>query len=161
MPVTQDIVSAYRRPRAIMRRLVDMGRREDRALILLLMGCIVAFIAQSPWQAREAFYDPSIPLEARLYWSALFWVFIMPLVFYALSFVSHLVIRAIGGQCTGYGARLALFWAFLASSPFMLLLGLVAGFIGSGPQGTLTALVWVAVFLWFWFSNLREVGWSA
>ena len=161
MPVTQDIVAAYRGPRAVMRRLIHMGRREDRALIILLSGCILAFVAQSPWQARLAFYDPTVPLEARLYWSGLFWVFIIPLVFYAVAFASHVCLRAVGRKSTAYGARLALFWAFLAASPLMLLMGLVAGFIGAGPALQLVTILWCAVFLWFWGSNLREVGWDS
>lgn len=157
MPVTQDIVATYRGPRRVMRRLLEMGKREDRALVILLFGCVLAFVAQSPWQARLAFFDPGVPLEARLYWSALFWILIVPLLFYVLSFASYLAIRLLKKGATAYGARLALFWAFLASSPFMLLLGLIAGFIGPGAGLQVVSAIWCAVFLWFWMSNLREV----
>ncbi|MER3352422.1 MAG: hypothetical protein RLQ73_00450, partial [Hoeflea sp. D1-CHI-28] len=59
-----------------------------------------------------------------------------------------------------YGSRLALFWAFLAASPLLLLYGLVAGFIGPGAGLTGVGVGWVAVFLWFWLSNLREAEWG-
>ncbi len=61
---------------------------------------------------------------------------------------------------TGYGARIALFWAFLAAAPVLLLHGLVAGFIGPGAGMTIIGVIWCGVFLWFWLSGLREAGWS-
>jgi hypothetical protein len=38
-------------------------------------------------------------------------VFIAPLFFYLLAAISHGVARVLGGKGTGFGARLALFWA--------------------------------------------------
>ena len=66
-----------------------------------------------------------------------------------------MVARALGGRGSWYGARMALFWSLLASSPLVLLNGLVAGFVGAGPGLTLVGLAWVGVFLWFWFAGLR------
>ena len=77
------------------------------------------------------------------------WVFIAPLALYALAAVLHIVARLVGGQGTFYAARLALFWALFASTPLLLLHGLVAGFIGPGPQLAMVGAVWFAVFLWF------------
>lgn len=160
MAVTRDIVASYRGPRRVVRRLLDMGPREDRALILVIVGCVLMFIAQSPWQAKLAYFDPSVPLEARLYWSGFFWILLMPLLLYLLAFLSHLVARILGGGGTGYGARIALFWAILAISPITLLLGLVAGFIGAGPGLQGVGLIWCGVFGWFWISGLREAEWG-
>lgn len=161
MPVTTDIVATYRGPRQVVRRLLDMGSREDRALILGITACVLIFVAQAPWQARVAHFDPSVPVQARLYWSSFFWVLIMPLFLYVLAFLSHLVARALGGTGTGYGARLALFWALLAVTPISLLAGMVAGFIGPGRGLQGVGLIWCGVFLWFWLSGLREAEWSS
>jgi hypothetical protein len=81
-------------------------------------------------------------------------------MFYLLAFISQLIARLIGGRVTGYGARIALFWAFLAAAPVLLLHGLVAGFIGPGAGMTIIGAIWCGVFLWFWLSGLREAGWS-
>ncbi|MEQ8903115.1 MAG: YIP1 family protein [Roseovarius sp.] len=161
MPVTSDIVATYRGPRRVVRRLLDIGEREDRALILVITACVLIFVAQAPWQARLAHFDPSVPIEARLYWSSFFWILIMPLLLYLLAFLSHLVARTLGGNGSGYGARIALFWAFLAVSPVSLLLGIVAGFVGPGPGLQGVGLIWCGVFGWFWLSGLREAEWSS
>jgi len=159
MPVTTDIVAAYRGPRPVMRRLLAMGPHEGRALAILMAGCLVTFIGQWPRLARQAHLEGQ-DLNPLLGGALLGWVFIAPLAFYALAFLSHLVLRAFGGRAAPFAARMALFWAFLAASPLLLLHGLVAGFIGPGAGLMAVGAIWVAVFLWFWLSNLREAGWG-
>lgn len=161
MAVTRDIVATYRGPGRVVARLLAMGQREDRALAILMAACAVIFIAQWPRLARQAHLDPEIELNMLLGATLLAWVMIAPLLMYVLAFVSHLVARAVGGRGTGYGARIALFWALLASSPVLLLHGMVAGFIGAGPALSLVGLVWLALFAWFWVSGLRQAEWPA
>lgn len=87
-------------------------------------------------------------------------IFIAPLALYALAMISHFLMRMIGGQGDGCCGRLALFWAMLASSPLLLLNGLVAGFIGPGPALSAVGILWVVVFFWFWISGLIEAYWG-
>lgn len=155
MPVSTDILATYRGPGRVVRRLLDMGPREDRALIFVMGFCLVAFIAQMPGLARRAHLE-GLELNMLLGGALLGTVFILPLFFYALAMVSHWAARLVGGRGTSYGSRLALFWALLSSAPLVLLNGLVAGFIGPGPTLTLVGVVWVAVFVWFWLSGLRQ-----
>lgn len=159
MPVTTDIVATYRGPRRVVRRLLDMGVREDRALMMLVVACIVVFVGQWPRLAREAHLTDQ-PLNPLLGGTLLAWVFIAPLLFYMIALISHGVARLARGQGTAYGARLALFWAFLASSPLILLHGLVAGFVGPGAGLQLVGIIWCGVFGWFWLSGLYEAEWS-
>jgi len=159
MPVTTDIVATYRGPRRVVRRLLDMGVREDRALMILVGACIVVFVGQWPRLAREAHLTDQA-LNPLLGGALLGWVFIAPLLFYVLALVSHGVVRLARGHGTAYGARLALFWAFLAASPLILLHGLVAGFVGAGAGLQLVGIIWCGVFGWFWLSGLYEAEWS-
>ena len=153
MPVTTDIVATYRGPGRVMRRLLDMGPREDRALAFVMAGCGLVFLSQWPVLARRAHLE-QLELNALLGAALMSWIFIAPLLLYALAALSHLLARLIGGKGTFYGARLALFWALLASGPLILLNGLVGGFIGPGPALSLVGAVWFAVFLWFWLRGL-------
>ena len=157
MPVTRDITATYRGPGRVMRRLLQAGAREDRALAVLMGFCVVAFIAQMPRLAREAHLqdqDLAMLMGGALMGS----VFILPLVLYGIAALSHLVRRVLGRGGSAYAARLALFWSLLASTPLLLLYGLVAGLIGPGPALQAVGLVWVAVFLWFWIASLRASG---
>lgn len=160
MPVTRDIVASYKGPGRVVARLLTMGQREDRALAILMAACTVIFVAQWPRLARQAHLDPSIELNMLLGATLLAWVMIAPLLMYVLAFLSHLIARAAGGRGTGYGARIALFWALLASSPLILLQGMVAGFIGAGPALSAVGFVWLVVFVWFWLSGLRQAEWG-
>jgi hypothetical protein len=155
MPVTTDITATYRGPGKVVRRLIDMGEREDRALAILMAGCVLVFIAQLPRLAREAHLTDQA-LDTLLAGSLMAWIIIAPLIFYLLAALSHLVARAVGGKGTWYGARLALFWALLASSPVLLLHGLVAGFIGEGAALNGVGILWLCVFGWFWAAGLRQ-----
>ncbi|MEM9552221.1 MAG: YIP1 family protein, partial [Pseudomonadota bacterium] len=118
MPVTTDITATYRGPGRVVARLLALGQREDRALAFLMGGCLLVFVAQLPRLAREAHLTGQA-LDMLLGASLMAWVIIAPLIFYLLAALSHLVARAVGGKGTWFGARLALFWALLASSPVL------------------------------------------
>lgn len=156
MPVSTDIVATYRGPGRVMQRLLAQGPREDRALVFLMLSCSIVFVAQMPRLSREAHLGGQ-DLNMLMGGALLAWLFIAPLMLYVLAGLTHLVLRALGGQGDGYGVRLALFWALLAASPLILLHGLVAGFIGPGPGLQAIGLIWLVVFLWFWLSGLRVV----
>lgn len=131
-----------------------MGPREDRALAILMGGCVLVFIAQLPRLSREAHLTGQ-ELNMLMGGALMAWIFVAPLLLYILAGLSHLVARLLGGQGDWYGARLALFWALLASSPLLLLHGVVAGFVGPGAAQQGVGLGWLIVFLWFWFACLR------
>ncbi|UZD92134.1 YIP1 family protein [Cognatishimia activa] len=152
MSVTRDILATYRRPKSVALRRQADGPREDRALAVLMSACIVIFVAQWPRLSREAHLEQTdiMPLIGG---ALMGWVFMMPLVFYALAFVTQIILKAFGGT-TGYKARMALFWALLACSPIILFQGLIAGFIGPGLLNNIFGFLWVAALLSFWFAGL-------
>lgn len=137
-----------------MRRLLADGQREDRALAILMAGAFLAFVFQLPRLSRQAHLqgEDLTGLMANTLFACLFF---LPLIFYGIAAVSHLVAKIFGGKGTWYGARLALFWSFLAASPLMLLNGLVAGLMGPGVELQIAGLIWFLVFSTFWFINLR------
>lgn len=155
MPVTSDITATYRGPGRVMRRLLDRGQREDRALAFLMSFCVIVFFSQLPRLSREAHLSGQ-ELNMLLGGTLMAWIFIAPLLLYSLAALTHLVARALGGQGSWFGARLALFWSLLASTPLLLLHGLVAGFIGPGIELQAVGFLWLVVFGWFWFSSLRQ-----
>lgn len=154
MALTQDIVATYRGPSKVMGRFLSQGRNEVRALLFLLLSGLMVFIAASPFQAREAQFDPDGPLSVRLYWSAFLWIFIMPLLMYGFAAAIWAVSRVARINITGFDVRLTLFWSLLATTPVMLLLGLVAGLIGPGIQLQAVGIIWLCIFGWFWGSGL-------
>ena len=154
MALTQDIVATYRGPSRVMGKFLDQGRNEVRALLFLLLSGLLIFVAASPFQAREAEFDPDGPLAVRLYWSAFLWIFIMPLLMYAFAAAIWLISRITRARVTGFDIRLTLFWSLLATTPVLLLMGLVAGMIGPGIQLQVVGIIWLSVFGWFWVSGL-------
>ncbi len=168
MPVVPDIMASWRRPRAVLARKLAEGPREDRAIATLMGACALIFVAQWPGLAREAHLArvaaemtgtplDQVPSLQALMGSRLFaLIFLAPLVFYVLAALSHLVARLLGGKGTGFGARMALFWALLCTTPAMLLQGLVAGFIGAGTAATVVGLGVFGAFLYLWINMLIE-----
>ena len=156
MAVSSDILRTYHAPRRVVREKLANGEREDRALATLIGACVLIFVAQWPLLSRQAYLDPSVPLDARMGGALMGWLFIVPLAAYVIAAASHLLARLLGGRGTWFGARLALFWALLAASPLWLLNGLVAGFIGPGAALNLVGLLAVAAFLLFWGAGLWE-----
>ena len=155
MSVTTDIKASYRGPGRVVARLMGQGRREGFALNILLFACIVMFVAQAPYQSREAHFNPDVPLMARMYWSAFLWIFLVPLLLYGFAAMVFGLARLAGRNITGYGIRLSLFWALLASSPVVLFLGLIAAFIGPSAGLQLVGMIWLLNVLWFWLAGMR------
>lgn len=155
MALSSDIVATWRGPGKVIRRFLGYGRQEGRALSFLLIACVLYFIAQMPWQAREAHLDDTVPLQARLYWSGFLFVFLMPLALYAMAGLIALLARVARLPIGGYAVRLTLFWALLAAVPAGLLAGLVAAFNGPGLELQITVVIWLAAFLWIWLAGLR------
>lgn len=156
MSLFGDIAATYRRPRAVMRRHLAAGVREDRALVYLMLGCGLIFLASWPKIAATAHLDESVPLDAAMGGALLGWLFLAPLALYGLAALAHLMARLLGGRGSWYGARLALFWALLAASPLWLLNGLAQGFAPASPATKLTGGVALAVFLLFWGASMLE-----
>lgn len=162
MAVTTDMMRSWRRPREVMRELLSHGPREDRALAYLMAACVVIFIAQWPRLARmSAGFDLSagaeVPeLSQLIAYEMLGWLMMWPLIFYGIAALSHIVAKIFGGKGTWYTARLALFWALLATTPAALLYGLTAGLIGPGPQTHVVGAIWGVLFIVIWVQSLRQ-----
>ncbi len=156
MAISRDIAATYRGPGAVVRRLLALGPREDRALAFVMGACALMFVARLPALSRQAHLQET-ELNPLMGGALLGTVFILPLILYVLAAVVHLVLGTVTKRGSGYGSRLALFWALLAAVPMALLNGLTAGFVGPGPALALTGVLWAAVFFWFWISGLRVV----
>ena len=149
MTVAAEILATYRDPSAPMRRMLAEGPREDRALIILTPAAVLLFVARTPFLARAAALDPSVPLDARLGITLFVMLFMLPLLAYGLAYLIHLILRAFGATGAAYGARLALFWGLLAIAPAMLVQGLLEGLIGPTAAVRGFGVAVFVLFLWF------------
>lgn len=154
MSAVDDIFRSYRAPRAVVRAHLARGRSEPRALTFLLAALGVIFVAQWPRLSRLAYLDPDLPMTGLMVGTGLALLAMIP-VFYLLALGAHGLARLAGGRGSGYGARLALFWALLAASPLMLLQGLVSGFLGEGLQLSLVNLLIFGAFGLIWGAGIR------
>lgn len=155
MAVSSDVFRTWRVPRRVMRSLLAMGQREDRAIAYLMIGCLVLFISRLPALQRMAVLEDGDFTRDASY--AFFGVMmILPLIFYGIAALSRLALRPAGGQGTWYTARLALFWALLASTPMALFHGLLRGFNGDAPATQVIGGLWFVGFLVIWVQCLRE-----
>ena len=155
MTVTTDIVQAWRRPKAVMRRHVQRPKSEPFAFSLLVAFLLLAFVSLWPLLSRQSLLQPEVPMLQRLVAAGLALLASIPF-WYLLAALSHWIAKALGGQGSYYTARLALYSALLAVTPGMLLQGLVAGMIGPGLQRDLVAALVALAFAWIWISMLRE-----
>lgn len=158
MPVSRDMGRMFRRPRVVVRELFAMGPREDRAIAWLMIGCFLVFLSRLPALQRNAVEAGSNFQQDTIYaFFAL--MMIAPLMFYLIAAVIFLIAKLLRPAITAYGARLAIFWGWLAATPIALFYGLLVGFNGLDHPGTIMiGAVWLIVLLWFWISGLTEVS---
>ena len=160
MAVSTDILQTWRGPRAVYRRLLAMGQREDRAIAILMAACFLIFIAQWPRlvRASQGIDSPTgieVPaLDRLMAYEFMGWLMVWPLALYIIAGLVVLLMRSFGAGITGYGGRLALFWALLASTPAMLFYGLLRGLNGDVIATKLAGAVWIAALLLFWAFGL-------
>lgn len=138
-----------------MARLLSMGQREDRAYAMLMGGCIISFMAQWPFRARQAHLNGET-LTDYIQHDALGIVFLLPLIAYGLAALVRLLTRLFNAKADYYSARLSLFWALLASSPTLVLAGMIKGFIGLGTANSTVGALWLIIFLWVLVNSLIE-----
>lgn len=157
MSVMRNIYDSYRRPATVYQSFVTDHFEEKTALGFLAGGCLLAFISRWPTAARDAYLsDQALDM---LLGAALFaWIFIAPLLFYALAGVLTLLLFIGGWRDIGLPLRLSLFWSFLAAAPLMLIYGLVSGFLGRGVLTNLIGVLWLGVFLWFLVCAFRALS---
>ena len=132
----------------------------------LMFGCFLFFLSILPVIQRDITLNgtsttmPGVETIQQAMTSLLFGsMMLLPLVFYLIAFLAFLLTRALRHGATPYGARLAVFWGWLAASPVALFYGLLVGFNGiDHPGSVLIGAVWLAVLLWFWISGLAETS---
>jgi hypothetical protein len=137
-----------------MRRHIDNGIAEEQTLFFALLFGGLSFLSQLPEIAKRAHLtDDSLPAMTAAQFIAS--VFMMPLLMYAIAAISHLILGRFGGQGDHIGARRALFWAGVVTAPVMLFATIVSTYL---PDARIPlAAVTTMVFIWQWFSNLKEL----
>jgi hypothetical protein len=150
MSVASDIAESWIAPARVLRRHLARGQREDRALAFLMLGCALVFLSE--WPSILA-APGEVPVEARLGGAMLAWMGMMPLALYGVAALSHLAARAMGGQGSFFGARLALFWALFAVAPLWLMAAALCTVVPPAVAATVEAVA-LAGFVWLWLSGL-------
>ena len=154
MTVAQDIVRTYRATRDTIARRIGVEVREDKAFAVLLGGCCLVLIAQLPKLARDAHLNELVTFDELLAGAIFAWLFVAPVLFYALTFVVQGLLMIIGRKVNGYSLRMALFWGLLAATPMFLFWGLTAGFVGPGPAKQIVGALALGALIVFWVSGI-------
>ena len=154
MSLLSDIVAAYKAPTVEMRRHIDNGVREAQTLFFAVLFGGLSFLSLLPDIAKRAHLtDDSLSglAAAQLIAS----VFMMPLLMYGIAALSHVILARFGGQGEHIEARRALFWAAVVTAPVMLISALLTTYVPD--LRLITAIITTVVFIWQWFSNLKEL----
>ena len=154
MSIVADILKSYRQPVQVARKRQSIGT-EATALATLMGSALLIFVAQWPRLARDAHFDPSVPMDARIGGALLGILFIFPLAAYVFSGILFLFVRLFSKQVTGISMRLALFWSFLVVSPLWLVYGLLVGFLGAAPVIDVLGIMILAMFLIVLISSVK------
>lgn len=154
MSVVINISKTYYKPIQTYSKLFASGASEKENLAYLVGGCFISFIAEWPAQARLAFENQQ-PVDGLMGAILLSNLFLLPLVFYLISMIIYFFAKIFRSNILAFEVRLIVFWAYLAATPMLLLVGLVEGFLGKNFLYFITSAVWLSVFLAFIFSGFK------
>lgn len=137
-----------------MKRHLDNGIREEQTLFFAILFGLLSFLSLLPALAKHAFLtnESLSALAAAQFISS---VFMMPLLMYGIAAVSHLILKYFGGQGDYIGARRALFWAALVTTPAILLTSIAEAYFSE--ISTILSVITTMIFVWQWVSNLKEL----
>jgi hypothetical protein len=154
MSAVINISKTYYKPIQTYSKLFASGASEKENLGYLVGGCIISFIAQWPVQSRQAFTNQQ-PIDELMGAILLSNLFLLPLVFYFISIATYFCTKILGSNILGVELRLIIFWAYFATAPILLLVGLVEGFFGKNFQYFTVAGLWLVAFLTFIYSGFK------
>jgi len=137
-----------------MKRYLEDGIREEQTLFFAILFGLLSFLSLLPALAKHAFLtnESLSALAAAQFISS---VFMMPLLMYGIAAVSHLILKYFGGQGDYIGARRALFWAALVTTPAILLTSIAEAYFSE--ISTILSVITTMIFVWQWASNLKEL----
>lgn len=157
MSTLSDIVIFHIKPRLVIRRRISHSTGDGEALLYLLLACFAFFLAQIPEMVRlNINYGSEFPFHgmvaARFVGVAIF----APILFYIVSALTRIVLKAGGLKISWLNSRISLFWALLASTPMMLALGVVQGLTQSNIVLWSATVIVGLLFLFFWIIGIIE-----
>jgi len=137
-----------------MKRYLEDGIREEQTLFFAILFGLLSFLSLLPALAKHAFLtnESLSALAAAQFISS---VFMMPLLMYGIAAVSHLILKYFGGQGDYIGARRALFWAALVTTPAILLTSIAEAYFSE--ISTILSVITTMISVWQWVSNLKEL----
>ena len=137
-----------------MKRYLEDGIREEQTLFFAILFGLLSFLSLLPALAKHAFLtnESLSALAAAQFISS---VFMMPLLMYGIAAVSHLILKYFGGQGDYIGARRALFWAALVTTPAILFTSIAEAYFSE--ISTILSVITTMIFVWQWVSNLKEL----
>ncbi|MEM8570943.1 MAG: hypothetical protein AAGG56_08525 [Pseudomonadota bacterium] len=143
-----EMSRAYVRPRRTMARQIEAGLSEGRAVLHLMVACLLYCAASVPGALRAAENLPVDDAATAAVASLIFaFVVVAPGLAYAMSALVKLMI---GGA--GLAVRSALFWALLLGAPIALLLSALSATLGLfSPQAVEIASL-LAFAGWVWLA---------
>ena len=154
MSVVTNICQTYYMPVKTYSKLFRSGPSEKKNLAYLVFACIISFVAEWPAQSRQAFINKQ-PVDELMGAILLSNLFLLPLIFYLVSVIIYLCAKILRSSILAAELRLIIFWAYLAATPILLLVGLVEGFLGKDLQYFITAGFWLLIFLAFVYSGFK------
>ena len=154
-----EILAAYGDLRASIRRQVEFRPREATITAYIMFGCFAIFLGFLP---RLFATDLSGSPEQSLAAGILVWffsvMFFVPLFFYGLSALSHLIAKQRGGQGSFYTARVAFGWMVVVLAPLVLLKAVIGTAIMYAAPAFLPMLnlALMVIAMWIWAHFLAE-----
>ena len=154
MSLVDDIVRAYRAPRSVMQAQIDRGITEAQTLFYGMLFGVINLIASYP-RIVNLQADPDM-IKGMISGMFISYIFLLPLMLYALAGVVHWVLLKFGGKASWAEARRAFNWSAVCVIPFVLCAG--AAYVFKNNLLTdIINLVIAAIFFWQVYANFKYI----
>ena len=148
MSVVSKILYTYRSPSKVFALMYQQPVNEAKSLGYLMGACLLLYVSRWPYLARQAHLEGS-DLQLNLAGSLVALLLLAPLLFYILALLLYGLHRIFSGNKSSGQVRMGFFWALFATSPIIMLVGLVQGFLEKGIPLQVTEVIWCLVLAYF------------
>ena len=155
MSLIDDFIRTHSEPSIVFAKKVP-HTGDARAFAYLMLACLLMFMSRIPstiaGQGAHSIDRPTGPTLAALFLGAMI---AAPMMFYLYAAAIRLLMMMMGGRIAWLHSRVVVFWSLLVVSPWVVIAGLITGYVQINMLETIETVALISFFTFLLYKGYR------